>query len=247
MQKTGARTGLSITLPFEPTQSTVNVVAGALIRTKSSWSWFVRAQHLDRVNNTRLGTLSYIPRELRDIIHDYILGIYSLECESKAIPRWRQGFVTAGRRSDRIWRRKFDYMWGFWPDYGQTRFRVWPSAFHAQSYLNLRPWEFGEEGPPAKPLGLRDASPTLRNESDEMFLSRSIFGFSYPEKLALFLRQMTPMQRSWLQRISLEMSIAGGTETHDDQAWKKWVGRMASRHLLLERLRLLETDVYCYA
>ena len=87
-------------------------------------------------------------------------------------------------------------MWDFWPDFGQTRCKVWPSAFHAQSYRNLHPWEFGEERPPAKPLGLRDASPTLRNESDEIFLSRSNFGFSHPERLALFLGQMTPIQRS---------------------------------------------------
>ena len=45
----------------------------AVKRTRKRWSWFTRAERLDRENGTWLGTLNYLPYEILEMIYYFLL------------------------------------------------------------------------------------------------------------------------------------------------------------------------------
>jgi len=82
--KTAEKQSLSVRLPFRKDHPPANtmkkgwgaIVTEALRRTYQSKEWLEKALELDRKRNTKLGTLGYLPPEVRDQIWEEILGIF---------------------------------------------------------------------------------------------------------------------------------------------------------------------------
>lgn len=67
----------SSTLTFDPKEvSSWRAVAKVLEKTEEGWGWFDAARVNDAESNTRLGTLSYFPREVRDRVYELVIEDY---------------------------------------------------------------------------------------------------------------------------------------------------------------------------
>ena len=58
----------AITLPFKARKVSQKLRAAIIKRTKDRWAWFSRAEDLDEERGTQLGTLGYLPWEIRQKI-----------------------------------------------------------------------------------------------------------------------------------------------------------------------------------
>ena len=61
------------TLLFNTTKAPWMLVVKTIERTKQQWEWFTQAKELDVQRDTTLGTLRYLPFEIRQQIHELVL------------------------------------------------------------------------------------------------------------------------------------------------------------------------------
>ena len=60
----------AMTLPFKASKVSQELRAAIIKRTKNRWAWFSRAEDLDEERGTQLGTLGYLPWEIRQKIFE---------------------------------------------------------------------------------------------------------------------------------------------------------------------------------
>lgn len=205
LRTTSFSTKFSSTLPFDPRQVTSwRTVAKALEDTKKGWSWFDAARQFDTEHDTRLGTFSYLPLEIRDKIYKVIIDDYidthwpetvkstgGFE-EQKAVPRPQL---------------RYPYAWS-WSECWQCE-----QAFALHTPLSKHLCWRSVNLPPA----MRTSA--SGDEVDQMFLSQTVFLLADPKALGVFLGRMSLRQRSYLQRITLRLLVPG----HDHRSvWKDW-------------------------
>ena len=189
----------AMTLPFRQLDSWPSHVAKVIKQTRNRWTWFINARALDDKLSTRLGTLSYLPREIRQKIYQEHLDSYFCPCKDCA----RAGTSCRG--------------W-FWEYVHGTRedTDIDSSVFELKSYDIYCPEpdeESGEgfdrvEGPNVAPLShIRLSSPTIKAEFEHFFLSERIFQFACPYVIPPFLDQLSEVQQSQLQHVALNFAI----------------------------------------
>ena len=199
LQKTFTTTDYAITCPFDiqslPCFSLLK--AKTLRQTRARWCWFDKASNDDKDAGTRLGTLRYLPYEIRQQIFQILLEYYfdevdeQLEQQLSIFNRGRFPFV--GHINRRMLQIEFETRHCFC-----KRDRI-PNVFDLRSYFGFL------QGTKRLPMSLRLASPSIQAEFECVFLSCSTFQFTCPFTLQKFLDQLSPFQQRQLKCLSLSM------------------------------------------
>ena len=207
----------AITVPFDvKSLSYFSLLKAKTLRqTKARWCWFDKASKDDKDAGTRLGTLRFLPYEIRQQIFQIVLEDYFDEVEEQLgqqypiLNRWRYRGVGSVNRS----MLQIDFE-------GRhcccKRDKV-PNVFDLRSYFGVR------QATERLPMSLRLASPSIQPEFDCVFLSRSTFQFICPFTLHKFLDQLSPFQQSQLKCLRLSMFQRWGCDSDSSTRRDQWM------------------------
>ena len=174
-------------------------------QTKMRWAWFSGARALDDELSRRLGTLGYLPFEVRDKIFRLVLDEYIEEALRYKI--YLDPMAQQHRHSH-----PFDVTWlAMKQDFmGEFEIRIQPtfSAHDSKdskldNVFCLRQKSFGP--PPEFVMPLRLATDDTKFEFDRALLSTMTFDFSCPNALKLFLDELSVVQLSEVRFITIRM------------------------------------------
>ena len=183
--------------------------AKTLWRTKTRWCWFDKASKEDDDAGTRLGTLRFLPYEIRQQIFEIVLEDHFVEVEDYLryeAPRWPEGdpedeveVEDNGPFLDRLM-----LQIRFWARHCSCERDRIPNVFDLRSYfvVDCRTEKL--------PMGLRLASKSIQQEFDRIFLSRRTFQFTCPFTINRFLDQLSPIQQRQLKRLNIDMFVWWG-------------------------------------
>ena len=189
----------AITVPFDINRLSYFsfLKAKTLRRTKARWCWFDSASKDDQVAGTRLGTLRCLPYEIRQQIFQIVLDGYFDE----VVESWRRNCSSFHPGNG-----DYDYsvdrsvlqirLKGLHCSCGEDKV---PIVFDLNSYFSVC------NATARPPMGLRLASPSIRREFDDVFLSRRTFRFFCPFTLHRFLDRLSPFQQRQLKHLHLTM------------------------------------------
>lgn len=90
------------------------------------------------------------------------------------------------------------------------------------------------------PFAIR-ATTTLADEVDRMFVSQTVFRIESPKAFRGFLNRLSPMQHSYLQRVTIGL-LAIGYEHRC--VWKDWSRSLDGCDRVLEGLKVVKFDIY---
>ncbi len=186
-----------MTVPFgldldDPFRSSL-LKARVLRQTKLRRCWFDEASKDDKEANTRLGTLRFLPYEMRQqifkiVLEDYF-DEYNLQGGEPGIPWLCAGDLTKWQLNYEGWycrcRRSAEHETG--------------DVFTLTSYCHIA------QHKKRAPLNLRFASEPLKQEFDHVFLASNTFEFTCPASLEKFMDMLSPLQQRQLKRIRLHM------------------------------------------
>lgn len=188
----------AITVPFDiKSLSYFSLLKAKTLRqTKARWCWFDKASKDDLDAGTRLGTLRFLPYEIRQQIFQIVLDDYFDEIFEKYRANFRYNEETVS--------------YDLYANRSLLRFTCdtlhcscmrdeHPNIFNLRSYYNVY------DPNPRLPMGLRLASPSIQREFDYVFLSRRTFRFACPTTLHRFLDRLSPLQRRQLKCLCLCM------------------------------------------
>ena len=160
----------------------------SLERTKQRWGWFSKAKDHDKERGTQLGTLGYLPWEIRQKIF---------------------GNVFDGCRYVQIEHHMpYDHM----PDHGEGYWDPWSREGRWRSWCNKKTLPYIWRG-----LAIRNASASLRLEVEHAFITMAHFefwcdrGLNYlrpNDWLKYFLDHLTTYEKSLLR--SVKIPLVGG-------------------------------------
>ena len=186
--------GSSTRRDTEITELTINLLRNTS-RACSRWQWFARAKGMDIRHGTHLGTLGYLPPDIRDIIFGILLDdlldhIYALS---------RKYMAPAVRSSDRQLR--YDQYHGKRAREEQDR-----QGLNYNLCLDYETW--ATDNPTlfrvrSRGLELRQTSLSLAQEFNDFFLRSCVFVFSCPEKFKSWVSQMSPARQTRLRHIKI--------------------------------------------
>ena len=71
-QRYGGSDKFTSTLPFTLIDVPARKAHRLIEKVRSSWTWYERATAVDQENGTSIGTLNYFPQEVRDLIYQYV-------------------------------------------------------------------------------------------------------------------------------------------------------------------------------
>ena len=183
-----------------------------LRQTKARWCWFDKASKDDKDAGTRLGTLRFLPYEIRQQIFQIVLEDYFDEVEEQVVQQ--MSIFNTGRPYDACVNRSMLKI-EFEARHCSCRRDKVPNVFDLRSYFGVRR---ATERPP---MSLRLASPSIQPEFDCVLLSCRTFQFTCPFTLHRFLDQLSPFQQRQLKRLRLCMFqywvCATDSLTHRDQ------------------------------
>ena len=165
----------------------------ALKQTKKQWAWFAKAKKLDDERGTELGTLGYLPREVRAEIFRYLI------LDSVGNPFVNEYNIVPGFDITRCWSWPATYgtfdLWGkpgkvicSHDEDSDDWFRTLP--FHERSYRRIP---------------FRNATIDTRFEVDDIIFSALTFEYTCPSILRRFLADLSTTQRSQLRSINLHI------------------------------------------
>ena len=175
---------LAATLPFKQINVPPNLFHRAIDQTQKRWAWFMESRELDTERGTELGTLGYLPWEVRQQIlkivydrHFYGKSYHGPRTLCYEIPPWA---IAAPNIFD------FSY------SYNVTTRACWVSHTTRTNF------------------GLRRSSATLGFEYEGLFLSNTIFKFKSPTALEKFLGQLSDFHQTKLRRIIIDIWVLCG-------------------------------------
>ncbi len=185
-----------MTVPFsldleDPFRS-ILLKARVLRQTKLRRCWFDGASKDDKEANTRLGTLRFLPYEIRQqifkiVLEDYF-DKYNQQGGEPGIPRLCAGDLTK-------WQLNYE------GSYCRCRHAEHETGdvFTLTSYCHIA------QHKKRAPLNLRFASESLEQEFDHVFLASNTFEFTCPASPERFMDMLSPLQQRQLKRIRLHM------------------------------------------
>ena len=206
-------------------------LAQALRRTKERWCWFVQAQTRDIEQHTSLGTLGYLPLEIRVkkyglVFNTQVRRIPKYWGNFCWIPPWRKIVM---RYEPPMWWMHFDYeacAFGCWNGKGDipdtvlhprnlraiksSQHKGYPRQRSERGYpgpLNLRTY-FAEVGcvPEILRTPFISISRSLRDEFGDYMIGSRNFSFRCPASFAHFLHRLTARQIASLRRITIDLT-----------------------------------------
>ena len=175
---------LAVTLPFKQENVSPTLFELAINQTQKRWAWFTESRELDNNSGTELGTLGYLPWEIRQemfkAVHD---GYFYGDCD--LAPRTLCYEIQ-------------DPLTGPAPD-----------IFDLDSYHPLRSGCYTSGGCYTSwgSVCLRLSSATLGFEYDVLFLSNTIFKFECRTGLEKFLDQLSDFHQTMLRRIIISIWV----------------------------------------
>lgn len=189
---------LAATLPFKQAEVSPDLFDLAINQTQKRWAWFVRSRELDIERGTDLGTLGYLPWEIRQQIIKAVLdGFFEGEHD-------RVGHTLCYEPSTALAPDLFNF------------------SYYRMGMENCRMNWDAYSGVP----GLRHSSATLGFEYDSFFLSNTIFKFNRPTGLGKFLDQLSDYHQTKLRRILINIWVPCGCCSHRlgedwEDPWKR--------------------------
>ena len=189
-----------MTLPFSKKDVSLRLWRETIERTQQRWIWFSKARQLDHMLGERLGTLVYLPQEIRDQIFLLVIDSPFDELERE---RERHRYVY-GRESRICHRKNTDTPTRWRLDYeaSTSAFHKTPTnldVFELQSYHSRRSHSWH----PIRRMPLHLTSPSTKVDFEYLFLRCTTFKFNCPRMLGRLLDQLSPYQQSILQHIAI--------------------------------------------
>ena len=204
-------------------------LAQALRQTKKRWCWFVQAKTRDIEQNTSLGTLGYLPLEIRVKIYGLVFNTQVQEIRQYwgwfcRVPPWRNNVI---RYNPPMWWMHFDYQACAFgcsngkDDIPHTVLR--PVNLRAIKSTGYRPSRHRSERGYPGPLNLRtyfahvgraaeilltpfiSISRSLRDEFSDYMIGSRNFSFRCPASFPHFLHSLSASQIASLRRISIDL------------------------------------------
>lgn len=188
----------AMTVPYDVTNLPRLSLLKAKImkRTKLRWCWFEEAMKDDKEAGTSLGTLRYLPYEIRQHIFKIVLECYfdeyNRQYELENILRFGKGYRFVGI----LTKGKLDFE-GRFCRCGQNEGPKFCSVFDLGSYKPI----FQDTG--NAPLSLRLASSSMKPEFERVFLACINFKFACPASLERFLDQLSSYQQRQLMALTI--------------------------------------------
>ena len=191
----------AITIPFDIQRLSYFSLlrAKTLWQTKARWCWFEKASKEDDDAGTTLGTLRFLPYEVRQQIFEIVLEDHIVELEERFE---QEKFIYNGRGkiTDGMNRRML--LNKFMNRRSCSKRDKFPEVSDLRSYILV------SHATEKLPTGLRFASLTIRQEFDDLFLlflSRRTFCFTCPLTIHRFLSQLSSVQQRQLKHVHLSM------------------------------------------
>ena len=173
--------------PFESdaSQESREALSKVLKEAAKQWLWYYHAAQLDARNHTRLGTLAYLPIEIRSQIWDHLLRYQ--------IARHRYTHYTDPRLRNRRQLFISDCRWSddsqAWDSLRRNIIEIRLDNYFSQSWLST----------------IRAVSPTIRNECDSILFSSRILRFECPSVMTNFISQLSTHQLTHLFHIRVNV------------------------------------------
>lgn len=195
-----------------------------LRQTEERWCWFDQARKDDQEMGTRLGTLRFLPYEVREQIFKIVLDDYFDEFSQR---RKRYDFTWLGRR-----RSKYGAL-------SKLKLRLNIEGVHCccahdkkpevRDIFDLASYDSNPQGLGRAPLNLLFASPSIRPEFARIFLSSCTFEFNCSVTLERFLDWLSPTQQKQLSRLRLLTLQYGDWYPKPHDRWMTVCQRLPSR------------------
>ncbi|KAL8787993.1 MAG: hypothetical protein Q9195_007537 [Heterodermia aff. obscurata] len=170
-------------------------------KTKRRWAWFSAARGRDDKFGTRLGTLNYLPLEIRRMIYEHIFQDYHRDRGSNMdVNTWqyygRYHSIEDGRSQKHL--KTHDH-----PSFFEHSF-YWPPYPKKQTIFRL-------------------TSPTIKEEYEYWFLHARQFHFECPFAYREFMDQLTAEQQGLIASMQIEIMSENVSpfisDNEVDQAW----------------------------
>ena len=191
-----------------PVNALAKLKSEALEQTAKRWAWFSEARRLDEELSTRLGTLGYLPWEIRVEIFRHVLDSHIEEALNDK--RWALFFSL--KLSHFAPKEEFSLPWD-WnarTDEFSTVFYIEVCSGHKFSFPGLYGVCRAFPHPPTmneKPssffIPLRLATADIMLEFDNVFFSKMTLRFSCPKILRQFLKELSATQLSQMRSITI--------------------------------------------
>ena len=198
----------------------------AIRQTKMRWTWFSGARALDDGLSRRLGTLGYLPFEIREKIFRLVLDEYIKE--AVRYRTWYAPFIQPDleplvlRPPAPSWMAMKQQLM----DEFETRTRKTHLAHDSKGAkvyqlfcLHQTPCGI----PPDIVMPLRLATPDTQSEFDLVFLSTMTFDFSCPKALQLFLDKLSVAQLSQVRYMTIRIHGCNScSDEYNEATYYKW-------------------------
>ena len=197
-QKGPKKSDVAVTVPFDLKRQSWLLAVKTLRRTKARWCWFEQASEDDEKAGTRLGTLRFLPPEIRRQIFKMVLE----DCFHERIRKERLfEAMYSGISSEHC-----DHLIKWHLRYEGKFCRCWRDRNpEPWDIFNLESYNAIEKSAERVPLSLRSVSPSIRQELDRVFLTSNTFEFSCPSSLERFLDRLSPSQQAQLKCVRLHV------------------------------------------
>ena len=174
----------------------------AVKRTRARWSWFTRAEKVDKENGTGFGTLNYLPYEIREMIYFLVLDEHIQDITEALV--WGDSLYqnpqVAGE-ADLLGQGhlRFDTPM---PLAGYPKHFSYPIHFGKTDAMDLDGGTYSVK----KRAHIRAASASLRSEFDMAVLRKCVILLSRPCTLKDFMSRLDTCPISCLQRLEIDLS-----------------------------------------
>lgn len=197
---------LAPTLPFKQQDVPREQFEHAIHQTRKRWAWFAESRELDAKRGTELGTLGYLPWEIRRQILEAVRRglVHRLPKQYQTFPwAYRQGCAPA---LETLCYRPRELRSGLQV---HDVFDPFDLASYTLEYVDIT--ELTRTGCPMDgvpmPIPLRLSSRTLRDDFDDLFLPNTVFKFESCAELQEFLGRLSDLQRTKLRRIVITILV----------------------------------------
>lgn len=184
---------LAKTFPFFNSDVSRKFRKKVLKRTKHRRFWFSKAEELDKNRGTQLGTLGFLPWEIRQKVIENVFDVVYENCWA---PKYEYiNLETLENRPRMYFGDHFPGEWSSW-------------RTSTPEFLPI--------------VHLRDTSASIKVEVEYTFLTKTTFGFDSPNVLKYFLGSLTTYQKSLLRSFTMQLPTPGnlyGKVNADNKAW----------------------------
>ena len=176
----------AMTVPFELGKlSPFSILRARILwRTIFRWSWFEKARKDDEEANTRLGSLRYLPYEIRQQIFKFVLADY---------------YEQYNRRGRRL------HIASTYSCAGNLFTCEQENECETSGVFELRSYSRSGTKMERAPLGLRSVSPSIRLECEYILLTSNNFVSTCPASIRRFLDQLSPLQQGQLRSLRIHL------------------------------------------